>query len=412
MRSLLCFIASIILFSGIAAEPLLQIETTRLPVLAQEISRLGNAVAPRLKDSTAAGMVVLAFTGMQFGMDATRPVLISLYSFGEKPLMRVTAYLIPETEIVNNEVKLWGMHFKVRKSGELAVLENGKITAPPEIPGVRLAKNERIRIRFMTDQFGKHFRFVSLQASDRRNHLFLQGIDELMTQLKSLELSFISTPQLLTLRMKASVKSGTAVDSWLRKAGQLPPPVKPHIFPGTEYLTILRIRPTETLCRYGELYLSEKFPAGLFRTFSGSAAGMYGNEKARLDFGLIPSGENAARQYLRKLEYTPFQGLYRIHKTPPLFAEYANHCVNFYGMTEMSPAELKNLRTTQSAGIQVPALPFVLYDLKYTAKPVMRLDFTNHEMILTAEASDEWFNVREPILKTPLHQIDWRHPAR
>ena len=73
MRSLI-LILLLLTFSVPAAPPAARFELLSIPQVSQAASRLGNAIAPRFRDTAAAVTLVLTMGAVRYGMDLTRPV--------------------------------------------------------------------------------------------------------------------------------------------------------------------------------------------------------------------------------------------------------------------------------------------------------------------------------------------------
>lgn len=388
-----------------AEKELLRIETTYTGRLAQDVSKLGNCIAPHLQDSLAGGMMALAFAGFQFGMDATRPLLFTFYSFGDEPRVRLTAYMIPDMKPQRNSVKLWGVRFRVRQVGNVAVLESGKIDAPVQQPGQTLEKNERFRITFLAGEVRKHFQFASIRTSDPQRRLALQGLDEVMKQVDLLECSFYAD-KLLSFRLTALARSGSETEKWMKRP--LPAKIPLQVFPGAQSAAVLRMNPTDTLLRYGSAYCGNLIPQNLLSSLTGTVICSYSPDFLRVDAGLKPGKAKEVKKIISSMEYTPFPGLSRLRKKPPVLMGSSGNTLSLYAMYEMTPEKIKTICQQKTSTLPMKDYPFAVYDLQNSCVPCHLL-FSGRKMVLTLEGTPEYFQTFTPLIGEELHSINWDH---
>ena len=183
MRSLI-LILLLLTFTVPAAPPAARFELLSVPQVSQAASRLGNAIAPRFRDTAAAVTLVLTMGAVRYGMDLTRPAEIHFYSFGEKPAMRIIAHALPEVKAPEDNAKFWNIRFHARRKDGLVVFDsegvNGAFPSVP--PGKNLKNGELLRGMIQTEAVQKYYRFASFNTKDPASRLILSGLDELLKQ--------------------------------------------------------------------------------------------------------------------------------------------------------------------------------------------------------------------------------------
>jgi len=202
-----------------AAEPALRLEFASLPQTAQAVSRAGNCIAPRFRDTTAAVTLFLTLGASQFGMDLTRPLTIEFFAFGERPAVRIIAYALSGEYSSRDSIRYQNIRFRARRQDGLAMLETGDLTGiPPAVPpGKNLRQGEILRAEAAPDQLHRNFRFEEFNSRDPAVRLLLRGTDELLSGLRRMTLSFSAEPDMLKLDLTAVPREKSAVSSWMKR---------------------------------------------------------------------------------------------------------------------------------------------------------------------------------------------------
>ncbi|MCI6289652.1 MAG: hypothetical protein MR727_13120 [Lentisphaeria bacterium] len=407
-----------LLFSTAAAAqerfPLLRFEAASVPQVSSSLSRLGDCIAPKFKDSLAAATVVLTMGAAQYGMDLTRPLIIEIYGLGKTPSMRIFAHALPSKEDMRSSAKLWNARFSVRRTGNMILFFTEDLRScpvPAFPPGSALQSGELLRaeadpeiLRIMNLPAGKR------KPSENSTRLLLRGTEELAAAVKHVRLSFSAEPETLHLTLRAEAKPGSALADWMRRP--LPPKESIKTFEGASTLTVLRLPPTDALRHYGRNYLRlngrDVLPPEWTMSVSGFAvlaARHSGSPAARLCLGIVPEYFPALRQGMEKLGYTPFPGLWQLRRTPPLFCSAGKNALILYGLERVERETLEQMRSPQPLNLPVPDCPFVCLDLAHPEKPLVQLTFERNELVFRFQAPDSWFASFRPLLEKPLHKL-------
>ena len=393
-----------------ARPPAARFELASVPQVSQAASRLGNAIAPRFRDTAAAVTLMLTLGATRYGMDLTKPLEIHFYSFGEKPSMRIIACALAESREPLDRGKLWDQHFRGVRKGDLIVFDSEGVSEPlPTIPpGKNLKKGELFRGFIQTEPVRRHFRFSSFNTKDTSARLILDGLDKLLAEIREAEVIFSADENSLKVELAVRPGERSAVLNWMKQP--LPPKGPVEVFPGADLVSVLRLNPTAVLKEYGRNYLMRKqtdvLPKSLPDAVTGFAVMAVRNAKTnsalRLAVGIDPARAAAVRQEIGKLGYTPFPGWFQIHKQPPLFCSGAASQVIFCGMEQLDRTTLEDLFHPQTCSHGIPDRPFICLDLKHPDRPLAELRFEKDVMRLFLQAPDEWFAGCRPLLEKPL----------
>jgi len=393
-----------------AGEPAARFELASVPLVSQAAARMDNAIAPRFRDTVAAVTVVLTMGATRYGMDLTRPSEIHFYSFGEKPAMRIIANALPEVKEPETRGKLWGLRFRARRKGDLIAFDTEGLNKPfpSETPGKNLKPGELLRGSIRAEAVRRHFRFGSFNTKDAASHLILNGLDELLTELREASVVFTADAEALKVELTVRAKEKSALAQWLKR----PLPAKGPIqsCSGTGLISVLRLNPTAALKKYGQDYLERERNNILPRSLPDAVTGFAvmairnsgTNSSARLAVGIDPARSAAVKKEIGKLGYTPYPGWYQLRKEPPLFCSGAKEQVIFCGMEHLERAALEELFRVQDHPAAVPDRPFVCLDLKHPDRPLAELRFETDAMHLILQAPDSWFAECRPLLEKPL----------
>lgn len=397
-------------FALSAAPPAARFELASVPQVSQAASRLNDAIAPRFRDTVAAVTVVLTMGATRYGMNLTRPSEIHFYSFGEKPAMRIIAYALSEIKEPENRGKLWGMRFRARRKGDLVVFDTEDLTEPfpAEPPGKNLKPGELLRGTIRTDAVHRHFRFGSFNTKDANSRLILNGLDELLAELRDAAVVFSANDDLLKVELTVRAREKSALSQWMKQP--LPAKGTVQTVSGTELISVLRLSPTETLKKYGQSYLLREkknvLPKNLPEAVTGFAVMAIRNSgtnpSARLAVGIDPAKKSAVQKEISKLGYTPFSGWYQLRKDPPMFCSQTGDQTIFCGMEQLDRNLLETLFHPQAYPASVPDRPFICFDPKQPERPLAELCFEADAMRLILQAPDSWFAGCRPLLEQPL----------
>ena len=408
---LLCLIGMLV--SAAAAEPAARFEIASLPVVSAQVSRLENCIAPRFRDSVAAATLVLTMGAAQLGMDLTRPWEISFYSFGEKPSVRITAFALGDGELFRKSAKLLDVRFHANRQRGLVVLDSEglKEPFPADPPGLGLQTGELIRGSIQAEAVHRHFQFRTFNTGNNPARLILCGVDELLAQLSRAEVVFSADETFLKLDLSVTPRKQSALRKWMEQP--LPHKGKIEVYPGAETLSVLRLNPTETLRRYGMLYLelagrNNSFPAVWAAASTGFAAMASGRDNLRLSAGIIPDRAESVRKAVRQYKETPFAGWFSLSSDPVLLCFPAADRIIFFGSSRMDAANLRALSNPMEYRGTLLDCPFVCLDLARPEKPLAQLRFDKGILRLKLQAPDEWFASCGPLLEKPLLLPDKR----
>lgn len=396
------------LVSLTAAEPAARFEIVSLPVVSSHISRLGDCIAPRFRDSVAAATLVLTMGAAQLGMDLTRPWEISFYSFGENPSVRITAFSLGDGELFRKSAKLLGIRFRASRQRGLVALDSEglKEPFPADPPGLGLQTAELVRGTIQAEAVHRHFRFRTFNTGNNSARLILAGVDELLAQLSGAEVVFSADEAFLKLNLSVVPRKQSVLQKWM--AQPLPPKGKIETYPGATTLSVLRLNPTETLRRYGMLYLEQtgrrnSFPAAWAAASTGFASMASGQENLRLSAGIIPDRADDVRKTVRQYKETPFAGWFSLASDPVLLCFSGADRIIFFGTSRMDAATRRAMSEPQEYRGSLPDCPFVCMDLSRPGQqPLAQLLFDKGILRLKLQAPDEWFASCGPLLSKPL----------
>ena len=205
-----------------AAEPAARFEILSVPQVSQAVTRMGNCIAPRFRDTVAAATLILSIGPVRCGMDPARPLEILFYSFGEKPVMRIVAHAVAGKGDPDFQPALAGRSFQAKRKGDQLVLDTDGVSEPfPEAPpGKNLKPGELIRGTVRADAVRRHFKFRQFNTRDTSAQLILRGVDELLDQLVQVQAVFAADGEKLKLELTAVPDQGASLEHWM----QLPLP--------------------------------------------------------------------------------------------------------------------------------------------------------------------------------------------
>ena len=403
----------------LAGEPAARFELASVPQVSQAAARMDNAIAPRFRDTVAAVTVVLTMGATRYGMNLTRPSEIHFYSFGEKPAMRIIAYALPEVREPETRGRMWGLRFRARRKGDLIAFDTEDLTEPfpAEPPGKNLKPGELLRGTVRADAVHRHFRFGSFNTKEMSSRLILNGLDELLAQLRDAAVVFTADAEALKLDLTVRATEKSALAQWMKQPLPAKGPVQSCS--GTEMISVLRLNPTAGLKKYGQEYLEGKRKNILPRSLPDAVTGFAvmsirnsgTNPSSRLAVGIDPARSAAIKKEIGKFGYTPFTGWYQLRKEPPMFCSGTGDQVIFCGMVSLDKSTLDDLfRPKDHSGI-IPDRPFICLDLKQPDRPLAELRLEGDAMRLILQAPDSWFAECRPLLEKPLlFQAEKRRP--
>lgn len=404
---LLLLFLTIAVFAG---EPAARFELASVPQVSQAAARMSNAIAPRFRDTVAAVTIALTMGATRYGMNLTRPSEIHFYSFGEKPAMRIIAYALTEVQEPENRGKLWGLRFRARRKGDLVAFDTEDLTEPfpTEPPGKNLKPGELLRGTIRADAVHRHFRFGSFNTKDATSRLILNGLDELLAELRDAAAVFSANDEVLKFELTVRAKEKSALSQWMKQP--LPAKGSIQISSGTELISVLRLNPTGTLKEYGQSYLLREkknvLPKSLPEAVTGFAVMAIRNSgtnpSARLAVGIDPAKSVAVQKEVGKLGYTPYQGWHQLRRDPPMFCSQTGDQAIFCIMGHLDRNTLENLFRPRTYQGIFPDRPFICFDPKHPERPLAELRFENHDMRLIVQAPDSWFAGCRPLLEKPL----------
>ena len=404
------------------AEPAARFELLAVPQVSQAVSRMGNCIAPRFRDTVAALTLLFSAGAVHYGMDPTRPAEVRFYSFGDDPVMRIVGFAVERGADPSGRMKFAGMVLHVKKRGKLIVFDTEGVPEPlPQIlPGKNLKPGELIRGTIQADAVRRHFKFREFNTRDASARLILGGVDELLSQLVRAEAVFSADADGLRLDLSAVPRTGSALRRWMKLP--LPPKGKIETFPRARTLTVLRLNPTGTLRRYGLSYLELSGKKQLPPVFAAAASGfavMSSDYFApqwwsmRLTAGLVPgrvpSVENEVRSRYKE---TPFRGWYSICSDPVLLCSSGADRLVFFCSDRMDTGNINALVEPREYDGAVPDCPFVCFDVSRPEKPLAELRFEKNALRLTLQAPESWFAAHGPLQEKPLFLPEKRPAVR
>ena len=409
MRSLILLLLflTIAVFAG---EPAARFELASVPQVSQAAARMSNAIAPRFRDTVAAVTIGLTMGATRYGMNLTRPSEIHFYSFGEKPAIRIIAYNLPEVREPETRGKLWGLRFRARKKGDLIAFDTEGLNEPfpADPPGKNLKPGELLRGTVRANAVRRHFRFGSFNTKETSSRLILNGLDELLAQLRDAAVVFTADAEALKLDLTVRAEEKSALAQWMKQPLPAKGPVQSCS--GTEMISVLRLNPTAALKKCGQEYLEGKrknmLPQSLPDAVTGFAVMSIRNSgvnpSSRLAVGIDPARSAAVKKEIGKLGYTPYSGWYQLRKAPPMFCSGTGDQVIICGMEKLDKSTLDDLFRPQAHSGIIPDRPFICLDLKHPDRPLAELQFERDAMRLILQAPDSWFAECRPLLEKPL----------
>lgn len=393
-----------------AGEPAARFELASVPQVSQAAARMSNAIAPRFRDTVAAVTIALTMGATRYGMNLTRPSEIHFYSFGEKPAIRIIAHVLPEVREPETRGKLWGLRFRARQKGDLIAFDTEGLNEPfpAAPPGKNLKPGELLRGTIRADAVHRHFRFGSFNTRDTSSRLILNGLDELLAQLRDAAVVFTADAEALKLDLTVRAAEKSALAQWMKQPLPAKGPVQSCS--GTEMISVLRLNPTAALKKYGREYLERErknlLPPSLPDAVTGFAVMAVRNSgadpSARLAAGIDPAKSAAVKREIGKSGYTPYPGWYQLRKEPPMFCSGTGDQVIFCGMEKLDKSTLDDLFNPKDHSGIIPDRPFICLDLKHPDRPLAELRFEGDAMRLILQAPDSWFAECRPLLEKPL----------
>lgn len=397
-----------------AGNPAARFELASVPQVSQAVSRLGDCIAPRFRDTAAGVTLVLTMGAAQYGMDLTRPLEISFYAFGEKPAIRMTAYALQNAGTLREKVKLWGILFRVKRRKQLVILDSENLAEPfpVSLPGKNLAPGELIRGTIRPAAIPPDFKFGHLNRKDHSARLLLNGLDAFLSETKRADIRFFSEESMLKVKISAVPREDSSLQQWMKRP--LPPKGRIETFSDARVLAVLRLNPTDTLRRYGQAFLEEGKPIALLpvlvKSANGFAAVALGSFSSGRDFdtmrlvaGIRPEWMTQVRMEILKQNPTPFSGWYRVRKNPPLLCSPTADQAAFFGVARMDDGNVRALLEPQGYQGKLPDCPFICLDLNRPDAPLAELRIEQKTgLLLTLQAPDDWFASRRPLLEKPL----------
>lgn len=413
----LVFSAGLPLSAGETAPPqkteVIRVEMVSVIGMSAAVSRLGNCVAPHFKDTLALFTVALTVGGSTFGMDLTRPVSIVFYEVGKKPSMRITAYAIPNVQVIQKKAALWDMKLQAR-------LENGLVTlftddladdlTPASAPGKNLS-DSILSVEAFPEKIGKHFSFRSLNTRNENILLLFQALDELMSEVEAFRLSFRADDNFLIVKLSARARKNSALESYLSR----PLPEKGPIesFDGAGFLSLFRLAPNESLCRYGTAYFFGKRQNALVPVLPSAITGFAvlssGKDavpaSVKLTLGIRPDHASGIVNAVAGMGYTPYPNLFQVTKNPPLFCSVSGNRLAFYYTDALEKDKFERLLKPVPLSLNAGESPFAFYDLSRPDRPIAELRFKGNTAEMIFRAPDEWFAALPPLMDVPLHKF-------
>ena len=395
-------------FAAIASEPpAATFELGSITEAAQAATRLGDCIAPRFRDTVAGVTVALSLGAAQYGMDLSRPMEISFYSFGEKPAMRIHCHALPNVRDPRDSGRLWGIRFTARRRNGRVVFDSAGVKDPfPDIPpGSHLKSGDLIRGRLSAAHIRQHFQFRAFNTKEPAPRLILGGLDDLLRELDRADLVFSAGREVLKAELTLYPAAGSALAEWMKRT--LPPKGKIETFGGAKTLTVLRLNPTETLRRYAAAYLGPGFPAELAAAANGFAVRTSTTVRPhlmhsmRISAGLLPGKEAMIRPSFEKLKETPWHWR-QFSRDPVGLCLLEKDRLAVFGADRMDTGRIQAMFEPQEFRGTLPDRPLVCIDLENPEKPLAELRFANGTMRLILQAPDSWIADGRPLLAKPL----------
>lgn len=435
VRSILCAGLSAAFSCALPAaeqpREMVRLNVASLPAVAENLSGIGNAVAPGFADSVAMLTVIFSMTPPALLMDVTKPFSILFYESRTAPAVCFVAYARPNVRLSEkSDLKIGSLKMEAEP-----FQKDHLLIKTPNLPGIHPplflpAETSAVVLKIEADPrlLKQQFNLKSL-ASEKAKKI-PAAMDDFIESFQRLSLTVRMPSQ---NRIMLELSGRLSRDSNLRKYLAAPPALHSvSSFENAEELFILNI-PADRSFREYLLRILPGFSTGLkreehlrrslvnassgmiaasvsFRNHPDATAGDRPLVKAV--FGLERSSIPDVKKSLDAFPETPFGGLRLIAREDTaegenlLFSRIEDQSIVFFycGMVQ---AQLQTLMKEKKIMLKRND-PFALHDLKSGKTPVT-LECRGEHVLLKIDADKEFFRQFPPLIDKPIHQLMLTH---
>ncbi len=406
-----------------------RIDLVSLPKAAENLSRLGDAVAPEFPLSVFAATAFLGMAQPAMLMDVTKPFSIIFYEGKPEPGICISAQSRANVRSPERTTLRFGsvkMNMEPGPGSRLIFHTLNLQGVPPEPFTPRADQSVTLEIRANPSLLRRQFTLASLASGHARS--LPTAADDFLSAFRELNFTLGMPAQ---NRIALHLGGRLTADSSLPRYLENPAPLHAaSVFADAQELFILNI-PADRVFR---TYLGKLLPhlrggtAGpekaLYRevinasngrisiavAFSGKA-GENRRPVAKAVFGLATHASSAVGKTLEAFPETPFGGLRTVARemTPDreeiLFARMEKTGIVFY-FCGMVQAELQTLLKEKTIPLDCGE-PFAVYDLR-TGRKIASLQCRGGRVSLNLDADQAFFRQFPPLIDRPLHALNFK----
>ena len=405
-----------------------RIDLVSLPKAAENLSRLGDAVAPEFPLSVFAATAFLGMTQPAMLMDVTKPFSIIFYEGKPEPGICISAQSRANVRSPERTTLRFGsvkMNMEPGPGRRLIFRTADLQGMPPEPFTPRAGQKVTLEIRANPSLLRRQFTLASLASGNARS--LPTAADDFLSSFRELNFTLGMPAQ---NRIALHLGGHLTADSSLPRYLENPAPLHAvSAFADAQELFILNI-PADRVFR---TYLEKLLPhlrgtAGpekaLYRevinasngrisiavAFSGRA-GENRRPVAKAVFGLATHASSAVGKTLEAFPETPFGGLRTVARemTPDreeiLFARMEKTGIVFY-FCGMVQAELQTLLKEKTIPLDCGE-PFAVYDLR-AGRKIASLQCRGGRVSLNLDADQAFFRQFPPLIDRPLHALNFK----
>ena len=405
---------------------MVRLDVASLPALAENLSGIGNAVAPGFADSVVMLTVIFSMSPPALLMDVTKPFSILFYENRTEPAVCFAAYARPNVRLLEkSDLKTGSLKMEAEP-----FQKDHLLIKTPNLPGIHPslflpaeASGAVLKIEADPRLLKQQFNLKSL-ASEKAKKI-PAAMDDFIESFQRL---------ILTVRVPSQNRIMLDLDGEFSGSGNLKkylaaPPALRHVssFESAEELLILNIPADRSFREYllrilPEFSIRLKREENLRRSLANASSGMIaagisfrnqdttagGKPLVKVVFGLERNSIPDVKKSLDAFPETPFGGLRLIARENTaegenlLFSRIEDQSVVFFycGMVQ---AELQTLMKEKKI-ILKRNYPFAIHDLKSGETPVT-LECRGEHVLLKIDADKEFFRQFPPLIDKPIHQL-------